>query len=163
MKNPHENTQVDKLRFQNNKVSQLLVIGALAFLTIGMFRLINYDDYASFEPKKVIPDFYIALDIAFGILNLLILFLASEKVKYYDKNWSLFGVFIMATLNLIRIFLTPIYALNKSFLSIGVYIQITVLMSIGVIMLLIAGIFATQKYLKLSHHKREIERWEQSN
>ena len=161
--NPHDNIKVDKLRFQYNKLSQLLVILGLVFVTVGMFLLITFDNYSDDNPIKVIPDFYIALDIVFGIINLLVLFLASEKVKYYDKNWSLFGVFIMAALNLVRIFLTPLYAFNKEWLTRGRLTLIIILLALGVVSLVFAGVIATRKYLLLSKHQKELKLWEKSN
>lgn len=161
--NPYDNIKVDKLRFQYNKLSQLLVLLGLGFVTIGMFLLITFNNYSDDNQIKVIPDFYIAIDIVFGILNLLVLFLASEKVKYYDKNWSLFGVFIMAVLNLVRIFLTPLYAFNKGWLTSGRLTTIIILLALGVVSLVASGIIATRKYLLLSNHKKELNLWEQSN
>ena len=61
--NPYDNVKVDKLRFQYNKLSQLLVLLGLAFVTIGTFLLITFNNYSDSNPIKVIPDFYIALDI----------------------------------------------------------------------------------------------------
>lgn len=158
--NPHDNIKIDKMRFQYNKLGQLLIIFGLAFATIGMFMLITYDNFGSGgETRRVVPDFVIALDIVFGIINLLVLFLAGEKVKYYDKWFSLYGVFIMAALNLIRTFLTPVYALNKGWLTQGRFTLIVVMMIIGTLFLIASGIISARKYLLLSKHKKEIEQW----
>ena len=157
--NPHDNIKVDKMRFQYNKLGQLLILLGLAFTTIGMFMLITFDTFGAQETKRVIPDFVIALDIVFGIVNMLVLFLASEKVKNYDKHFSLYGVFMMAALNIVRLLYTPNYANNKGWLTEGRFISVIVIMAIGALLLILAGIISLRKYLLLEKHRKEIELW----
>lgn len=158
--NPHDNIKVDKMRFQYNKLGQLLILLGLAFATIGMFMLITYDTFGKGgETTRVVPDFVIALDIVFSIINMLVLFLASEKVKYYDKHFSLYGVFIMAGLNIIRLLYTPFYAYQKEWLSQSRLITILIMMIIGALLLIASGVISARKYLLLQKHQKEIELW----
>jgi general stress protein CsbA len=105
-----KDVSIDKMRFQQNKFSANFVLLGLVLSLIGLFTMINFNQYiVSGTNIHVIPDMRIGIEIGVAIVLMLMTFMASEKVKFYDTFWSYYGLFILAGINLLRIFNIPFY------------------------------------------------------
>lgn len=149
-------TKVDKLRYQNNKLSYgLLLLSIITFL-IGLFKTINYTTGSGNTTDMMVrPDVYVALFIALGIIMLLITFLTAEKVKTYNLGWS-YGSFGLAAVHLYSIFAAPLYLLNKGELPKSEFIYVVVFYAISIALTVIAGVVGVIKTRALRKHLREL-------
>ncbi len=152
------NIKIDKMRYQTNSLSYVLVMLSVVFSLIALFTLITYDSYGKGKnPLRVVPDYRIGLEIALAITLLLVTFLAAEKVKYYDRFWSNYGLFILAGINFFRIFNIPLYADKKGWIPNQVMINSIIEFIISVVLMLLAGIIAMRKVNLLKNYMKEID------
>ncbi len=142
--------KVDKMRYQSNKLASSLVFLSLVFSVVALFTLITYDNFgAGGTLVRIIPDHRVGIEIGIGIVCMLATFLAAEKVKYYDRTWSFVGVFVLAGINLIRIFHLPLYAFSKGWIPLAVQTQTIVEFALSAALLIAAGVISTIKVLWL--------------
>lgn len=159
-----ENIKADKLRYQTNSSAYLLVMLSVVFSIISLFILITYDSYGAYDtPFFVKPDFRIGLEIVLGIVMMLMTFLAAEKVKYYSKPWGFYGLFLIAGVNVFRIFNIPFYAYDNLWIPKDTMIISIIGFVLSVICLVIAGIITTRKIIILTHHLKELEEYGEIN
>lgn len=105
--------QYEKLRYQPNKKSQLLAIIGMALMTFALFKVINVYRYVNTTTTGIItPTIWVGIEILVGIGVMLLSFLASEKLKSYDRNWAFVGIFL-TVYPLAKIFMLPL-SLNKT-------------------------------------------------
>lgn len=151
-----KNTKIDKMQYQSNSIGYLLVLLAMIVSLVALFTLITYDSFGSGPtPMRVIPDFRIGIEIGIGILMLLFLFLTGEKVKFYDKTWSYYIVFILAGVNFIRIFNIPLYEYNLGWIPQSTMIYAIVEFALAGVLLVIAGIISARKVYQLNKYLKE--------
>ena len=155
---------IDKMRYQENKLSANFVLLSLVSSLIALFTMINYDKFSiAGDNLRVIPDMRIGIEIGIGIVLMLVTFMASEKIKFYDAFWSRIGLFILAGINLVRIFNIPFYIYGLygdetvAMIPQGKFVMIVLLFVVSVIFLVLGGVFATRKVVLLEKHMKEIE------
>ncbi|HHW79423.1 MAG TPA: hypothetical protein GX742_01325 [Acholeplasmataceae bacterium] len=103
----------EKLRYQPNKKSQLLIIGGMAFMVYALFKVINVYRYTNQSTAGIIaPTLSLGIEILIAIFVMLLSFLLSEKFKSYDAKWNKVG-FILAIYSFVKIFIFPIIVYNK--------------------------------------------------
>lgn len=154
--------EIDKMRYQENKFSARLVLISLIFSLIALFVMITYDNFNTTGNNiRVVPDARIGVAIGIGIVLMLLTFMASEKIKFYDSFWSRFGLFILAGINFLRIFNIPFYIYGlyddemTAMVPTKTFIYIVVLFVLSSVSLLIAGLAASKKVSLLQKHLKE--------
>lgn len=90
--------KVEKLRYQPNKRSYYLALLAILFNVVNLFTVIN--------STSVRPTFEIGVKILMNIVLLLVIFLGMEKMKVYDKKWSII-VMVLGAIAFVRILWLP--------------------------------------------------------
>lgn len=149
--------KADKMRYQKNTTAYGLILISIITSLIALFASITYDNFSSTgESQRIIPDIRIGLEIALGIVLMLGTFLAAERVKLYDSFWSMYGIFILAGINFLRIFNIPIYAFSNGWIPSSTQVWIIFNFGITVILLLIAGLIAMRKVIILKEHMKEL-------
>jgi len=153
-----KNIKADKMRYQHNSIGYTLVMLALAFGLIALFTSINYDEFSTEGNNiRVVPNLRVGLEIALGIILLLVTFMSAEKIKFYDRFWSLYGLFALAIVNLLRIFNIPLYDFNQGWIPVNTLIIIVIEYGLSIVGFILAGIISTKKYHMLTEHLKEIE------
>lgn len=155
------NIKADKMRYQNNRFSYLLVMLSIVLSLIALFTNINFDQFISEpEPGQLVylvkPDMRVGIEIAIGIIMMLVMFMSAEKVKFYDAFWSNYGLFVLAGINVLRAIHLPLYALDLQWIPLANVIAIIVEYTLSGALLIAAGLIATGKYHKLHKHLKEI-------
>lgn len=103
----------EKLRYQPNKKSQLLIIAGMAFMVYALFKVINVYRYTNMSTAGIIvPTLGLGIEILIAIFVMLLSFLLSEKFKSYDARWNKVG-FMLAIYSFVKIFIFPIIVYNK--------------------------------------------------
>ncbi|MBE0701440.1 MAG: hypothetical protein IH571_07115 [Acholeplasmataceae bacterium] len=152
------NIKVDKMRYQKNASAYTLVLFSIALSIIALFQLINFDVFqVSIGAQRVIPDIRIGIEILIGIVMMLTMFLAAEKIKFYDRIWSTMGLFVLAGINFARVFNIPIYAYDKGWIPANVMVTAMIEFAISGALLVVAGIISTRKVILLHHYMKEIK------
>ncbi len=154
------NTKADKMRYQTNRTSYLLVMLSIVMTLIALFTNINYDQFISVLTDEhvyyVQPDLRVGLEIGLGIIMMLVMFMAAEKIKYYDGFWSRIGLFVLAGINIVRAFNLPLYALNQEWIPFGNVLVIMIEYGVAGLLLIYAGFISLQKYHILRAHLKEL-------
>lgn len=150
------NIKADKMRYQTNSLCYMLVMFSVLISILALFTLITYDSFG--KGSRVVPDLRIGLEIGLGILMLLVMFLAAEKVKYYDAFWSCYGLFILAGINLFRIFNIPLYAHKKGWIPTNIMTRTIIEFALTVVLLIIAGIISLRNVIILKNYMKEIDK-----
>jgi len=105
--------QHEKLRYQPNKLSQLLVMGGMIFMVFALFKVINVYRYTNQSVAGIIlPDIFVGIEILIAIFVMLASFLLGEKFKSYDRKWLPVGV-ALTIYPLVKIFIYPIKLYEK--------------------------------------------------
>jgi len=86
---------------------------------------------------------------------MLILFLASEKIKVYDQKWALYGVNFMAALHVWRAFRLPVYAYEKEWIPLSLRNYTMMGFLLTALLLVIASIITVRKNILLRSLKDE--------
>jgi hypothetical protein len=142
--------KVDKMRYQTNKIASSLVFLSLVLSIVALFTLITYDNFGLDGPLiRIIPDHRIGIEIGIGIVCMLSTFLAAEKLKYYDRTWSFIGVFVLAGINIARIFHLPLYTFAKGWIPASIQIQTILEFALSAALLIAAGVISTIKVILL--------------
>ncbi|HAQ57355.1 MAG TPA: hypothetical protein DCR44_08235 [Acholeplasmatales bacterium] len=160
------NIKADKLRYQANSLAYSFCLLGLALGVTGLFTLITYDAFGAGDaPTRVVPDFRIGLEIAVSIVMMLLTFLAAEKAKSYDPLWSTFGLFLLASVTLLRIadFGTAYqgithYCFDRGWIPAAVQTKATVMFFASALFLYAAAIVSTVRVFILHRHLKEIAR-----
>lgn len=92
------NLKLEKMRYINNSLSYKLGLGGIAFSVLACFLALN-----SLAPSNVLTVFKIILNI----LVLLIGFLATEKVKVYNRGYANVSI-VLGAISAARIFWYPL-------------------------------------------------------
>lgn len=105
--------QHEKLRYQPNKLSQILVMGGMAFMVFALFKVINVYRYTNQTTTGIIlPNIFVGVEILVAIFIMLTSFLLGEKFKTYDKKWLPVGV-VLTIYPIVKIFIFPIKLYKK--------------------------------------------------
>jgi hypothetical protein len=146
---------IEKMRYQFNSSGKWFVLLALTISTIALFSLINYDTFRSGTEGRVVPDMRIGIEITIGIIIMLMLFLASEKVKVYDYKWALYGLNSIAVFHVWRAFRIPYYAFEKGWIPATLRNNITIGFILTAVLLVIASFVTLRKITLLRRLKDE--------
>ena len=152
-----KNIKADKMRYQKNTSAYGLVLLSLVTGMIGLFTLINYDQFLTVGTNmRVVPNLRVGIEILIGIIVMLMTFLGAEKVKLYDPKWSFYGIFVLAGINVFRIFNLPIYAKNQGWIPTSTMVAVMVYYAISAGLLIFAGVISARKVIILKHHMKEL-------
>ncbi len=155
----HEIRKVEQMRYQNNGLGYLFMMVSLIAFIIALFSSITFNSYLYQETNdypKVLTDANLALDIAISIIVLLVGFLSAEKIKYYSKQYP-YVIFVLAVINVIRIFTIPMSSLNSGNITIEYFltaILLPQLISIG--LMIAAGVISLIKSTKLHDYLKTV-------
>lgn len=149
--------KTEKLRYRKNGSAYGLTLLSLLFFLLALFNTITYDTYlAANDRPRVMPSEHVAIDIVLAIGLTLMTFLAAEKVKIYDKKWSI-GLFVISGINLLRIFYIPLNSLNNGSVPQSYFIiQILIPMIISIALTVAAGVISYIKTNKLQAFLKEL-------
>ncbi|MDR2822401.1 MAG: hypothetical protein LBV58_02480 [Acholeplasmatales bacterium] len=142
-----QEVKADKLKYQFNSFSYWLVLLSLVLTIISLFSMINNDDFIISDVTiSVIPDPLIGIEIAIGIVLMLVTFLTAEKIKAYNLKLTYF-TFVLAGINIIRIFNVPLtfYTKDTPAYTTSTFITLIVELTVSSILLVLAGIISLQK------------------
>jgi cell division protein FtsW (lipid II flippase) len=151
------NVKAEKMRYQNNSSAYWLVMLSTVLSVVALFTVITYDTFGiEADAIHVIPDFRIALEIGVGIVMLLSMFLAAEKVKYYDRIWSYIGLPVLATVSFLRIFNIPFYVREQNWIPEATFTMVILEFAASAILLVIAAIVSIRKVTILKNLSKEL-------
>lgn len=125
------NRNAERMRYQTDKLSYWLCIFSIICNAVYFVGL--------YTNRGVAPDVTVGADILINIIFMMVVFLGSEKLKAYQKNW---GAYMMATgaVQILRIFWLPMHFHQLEMLTGFKYmLEIVSLLASG-ILLLFAGI-----------------------
>ena len=152
-----KNIKADKMRYQKNSSAYGLVLLSLVSGMIGLFTLINYDQFLTVGTNmRVVPNLRVGIEIMLGIIMMLMTFLGAEKIKIYEPKWSFYGIFILAGLNVFRIFNLPIYAKSQGWIPTGTMVAVMIYYAVTAGLLIVAGVISTRKVIILRKHMKEL-------
>ena len=97
--------KTDRMRYMKNKTS-----ANLAYLAI-VFNAIYFISIYSSDAKNYYYNIEIGISVIYNLLFMLFVFLASEGVKEYDKNYSII-LTVIGALQIVRIFGIPLNAFS---------------------------------------------------
>jgi uncharacterized membrane protein len=121
----------ERMRYQNNIASFWLCILSILFNVVCIF-LIN-------ENRKIMPDYYIGIDIVYNIVFMILGFMGAEKSKTYNKSWS-YILAIMGAIQVLRIFIVPLRFYLFGQLKIIIFLLIFMFYSLSGLVLIISAI-----------------------
>lgn len=151
------NIKADKMRYQKNSFAYLFVLLSLVTGMIGLFTVINYDQFITVgDNMRVVPNLRVGIEILIGIIVMLMTFLGAEKVKLYDPKWSFYGIFILAGVNVFRMFYLPIYAKNQGWIPNSTMVTVMIYYAITAGLLVVAGVISTRKVIMLTNYMKEL-------
>jgi hypothetical protein len=147
------------MRYQTNRSGYYFTLLSLVISLIALFTLITYDEFGSIDDSiRVIPDYRVGLEVALGIVLMLLTFLAAEKVKFYHPFWSNYGLFVLAGINTLRIFHIPFYAFEQGWIREKTKTITIIEFAISALFLVVAGIVSLIKVSQLRRHLKVIEK-----
>ena len=141
------NVKIDKMRFQENKISSTTAFLAIGFDAYYLLSVINN--------TEVTPTVIIALKILLNIAFILVVFLAMSKVKVYQKNWS-YVLIVFGGLTLLRMLWMPAQLISNTDLSIVYRIHLFVILGIIASLLFISGFVSLKKCNQLSAYEKQL-------
>lgn len=100
-------TRIDRMRYTKNKLSASLAYLAILFDVIYFINI--YASDINYEVGTYYYQLRMGVSIVYNLLFMLAVFLCSEGVKSYKKNYSYFLIAIGA-IQVVRIFLLPLKA-----------------------------------------------------
>lgn len=118
----------EMMRYRSNKVSQYLVLFALAAVVASFSTIYGYIKTA---------DWFTGIDILVGIIVILFSFMASEELKDYNYKWSFYG-YVIAAVAIIRI-IYPVYTHNQ-LNSAGEHVLENVRFTVSLLLDIVAGV-----------------------
>lgn len=146
----------DKMRYQLNSKSYLMVMLSVVLIIIAGFITITYSSFtATSDEIRVTPTITTAIDVSALIILLLATFLAAEKVKVYQKVWVR-NLFIIAAINLVRIFFEPTIVFNRGELPFVRYVIVVVLMVAAIALQVLGAVITYKKAKRLEKHLKEL-------
>lgn len=160
--------QHEKLRYQPNKLGQLLTIGGMVFMVIALFRVINIFRYTNKVTLGLVtPTIMLGVEILVAIFIMLLSFLLSEKFKTYTASWLPVGIGLTAY-SIVKIFLYPIQLFNKLNEMIALEEPVTInpniwlttiiiLLSVSALLYLAATIITYIKVKQLKQYQEELD------
>lgn len=123
-----------RMKYQPDKVSYWFCILSIV---INMVYFVSV-----YSNRSVVPDVAVGTDVLINIIFMMVVFLASEKLKGYTRNWNKY-ISIVGVLQILRIFWLPMHYNKLGMLEGTKYIlTLSYLITSGVF-LIIAGINAT--------------------
>jgi purine-cytosine permease-like protein len=152
------NIKADKMRYQKNSSAYGLVLLSLITGMIGLFMLINYDQFITEGDlnMRIIPNLRVGVEILIGIIMMLMTFLGAEKVKLYDYKWSFYWIFVLAGVNVFRIFNLPIYAEKQGWIPESTMYIVMAFYAATAGLLIAAGVISARKVIILRNHMKEL-------
>lgn len=145
VKNPQLQVEMD--RYRPNKMSFWFCM--LAIIIMCLVFCFNYEAISKSTVMTTV-------DIITNIILLLFIFLASEKLKAYDINWS-YVTIGMAVLNLIRIFIYPLSLFNEKQINLTLFIFNIVGYASIAVLLGYAGFVSLKKGIALKNYLKSLD------
>lgn len=149
----------DRMRFTTNKLSSSLAILAILFNVFYFVSIYKSDPTGS--------RFYYNVDIGVSVLlNLvfmLAVFLCSEGVKNYNKNYSI-ALIVIGVLELVRIFFLPLEAhttliegTENHVMSNGQFTRVVIYLAAASALLLTSGVVGVIRSVSLANYKKTLD------
>jgi len=140
---------IDMMHYKANRVSFWLIILTIA-LNIAMFLII-------YTTTGCTPNLQLGIDLLVNVLIMLVCFLAAEKTKRYDKKWGIASI-VIGHAQVVRIFWIPLYYYIQfkdtgTGLSGAKFAWCAVLLVLGGVSMILAGMFNNHKYNTLALHE----------
>ncbi len=162
----------DIMRYKKNKWAQVLALLGLVFNCLYFMLIYAYTGtfyYDSAKSKTAAGLMLIGVSVLMTLIILLMTFLSSENVKNYNKVYS-YVLFVIAGLQVIRIFGFPLYGLNHKMLTVGYFgfyptpdqswvefIILLVYLLASAACLIAAGILGIIQSVRLQKHIKKVE------
>lgn len=144
-----KNTKVDIMLYRKNILSFLFCIIAI-ICDVAMFLTI-------YRNNACIPNFQLGIDLIINVVYLLVCFLIAEKMEAYNVK-SGYTAFVVAGVQVLRIFWIPLeYKINGG-LSAGQFIACIVLFVVSAAALVFAGLVTIYKARQLSEHLKSLKK-----
>lgn len=124
----------ERMKYQTDKLSYwFCILSIIANMTYFVSIYTN---------RSVDPDWVTGADVLINIIFMMVVFLASEKLKIYSRNWNIV-VLVIGALQALRIFWLPSHYKGLEMLVEGRYVFAVVCLTISAAMLFAGGINAT--------------------
>ncbi|MEX1377485.1 MAG: hypothetical protein AB1Z23_08410 [Eubacteriales bacterium] len=128
------NRNSEIMRYQSDKLSYWLCIFGIIFNIVYFVSI--------YTNRDIVPDAVIGADVLINIIFMMIAFLASEKLKLYEKKWNVYAV-LLGLAQIVRVLWLPAHFKNLEMLVGRKYILIVVWLLVSGGALVFAGLNAT--------------------
>jgi len=122
------------MQYQTDKLSYSLCIFGIIFDMIYFVSL--------YTNRAVVPDFTIGVDILVNIVFMMIAFLASEKLKAYEKKWNIYAA-LLGIIQAARVLWLPMHFKNLEMLVDKKLSFVIFCLLASALVMLLAGLNAT--------------------
>ncbi len=122
-----------------------------SFLCILSIVCNVYYFICAFSGDGVKPDAILGLDVLINIIFMMLVFLASEKLKVYSEHWGII-VIAMGMFEIARILILPEHYRRLDMLTGAAYIQTVAALALGGLSLIAAGLNSAVNVRVLKKH-----------
>lgn len=144
---------LEKMKYKKDKLSYALCLLGIVLNVFYFCALYKNNDqfYSTWK---------IGISVIYNLIFMLSTFLAAENIKNYNYKYSIF-VFVIAILQVARIFIYPKQALDAGALESSKYALITIYLCISATLLFASAIisfikgFSLKKYVEKKELKKE--------
>ena len=139
----------DRMRFVTNKLSSTLAILAIllnVFYFVSLYKT-NHTFFYKFE---------IGISVLINLVFMLAVFLCSEGVKNYNKNYSI-ALIVIGVIEIVRIFFMPMSALKAEAMGASQFTRIVVYLASAAAFLIASGTIGLIRSLTLANYKKSLE------
>ena len=149
----------DRMRFVNNKLSSTLAILAI-LLNVFYFVSIYKSDPAG---TRFYYNIDIGLSVLLNLVFMLAVFLCSEGVKNYNRNYSI-ALIVIGVLELVRIFFLPLEAhtaliegTEDRVMSNMQFTRVVIYLAGAAALLISSGVIGVIRSVKLASYKKTLD------
>ena len=128
------NRNPEIMKYQSDKLSYSLCVFGIIFNVIYFVSI--------YTNRSIAPDAVIGADVLINIIFMMVVFLASEKLKLYEKKWNIYAL-LLGIVQILRVFWLPMHYKNLDMLVGSKYILILLWLLSSAAVLILAGINAT--------------------
>ena len=128
------NRNSEIMKYQADKLSYLLCILGIIFNVIYFVSI--------YTNRDIVPDAVVGADVLINIIFMMIVFMASEKLKLYEKKWNVYAA-LLGLVQILRVFWLPMHYKNLEMLTGTKFTLILVWLISSAAVLIFAGINAT--------------------
>lgn len=128
------NRNADRMQYQSDKLSYWLCVLGIVFNMVYFV--------AVYTNRSIVPDVTIGADVIINIIFMMVVFMASEKLKAYSKHWNVYAI-LAGAVQFFRTLWLPNHYKQLEMLIEKKYTFVIACLIISGSLLILAGINAT--------------------